>query len=184
MKLIEVLRPQLLLTDYHLRRLRLIDEHNYSGVLRKVNEELAARGKIYSQEWYQEGLLALKQYYAVALLDGMNMHAVSDRVDPFWHAHILHTMQYAEFCRDTVGGFMHHEPLDHEDLAAVDHVDSLYRFTRERYDEIFTHVSDRFNPRSLAREELICVHFGITYEAAGYAIFPPHPDAQPIVVPH
>ncbi|WP_228181866.1 glycine-rich domain-containing protein [Streptomyces anulatus] len=31
------------------------------------------------------------------------------RVDLFWHAFVLHTRRYAEFC-DALGGFIHHVP--------------------------------------------------------------------------
>lgn len=179
--LFETLRPNLPLSEYHRNRIRIIDHHDYSGVLRKVREDLVKLGQMREQEWYDEGLLSLKQYYAIALLDGMNMHAVSNNVDPFWHAHILHTKQYVKFCDDAVGGYMHHDPLNHADTVAVEHVESLYHFTRDRYEEVFSWISERFNPRTLLRNELICVHFGVTYEAAQHALFAPHPSAQPLV---
>lgn len=180
----DTLRPGLPLSEHHRRCIAYIDEHDFSGVLRKVREEQAALGLEHPQAWYDDGLLALKQYYAVALLDGHNMHAVSDRVDPFWHAHILHTRQYTEFGEQTTGAYMHHDPLDHADAEAVDHVDVLYHFTRRRYDEIFTYVSEHFNPRTLARHELICVHHRLGTEAADHAIFAPHPDGQERVRQH
>lgn len=180
MLLAETLHDALPLSEYHRTRINLIDQNDYTGVLRKVREETAKYNVAHPDVWYTEGLLALKQYYAVALLDGMNMHAVSDRVDPFWHAHILHTKQYTQFCDDVVGGYMHHEPLDPEDIIAVNHVATLYNFTRKRYDEIFKYTNDQFNPRTLSTDELICVHFGASYSAADKAIFLPHPDAQPL----
>lgn len=33
-------------------------------------------------------------------------------VDEVWHAHILHTRQYAEDCSTYCGFFIHHNPLD------------------------------------------------------------------------
>lgn len=33
-------------------------------------------------------------------------------VDEYWHAHILHTKQYAEDCQRYFGYFLHHEPDD------------------------------------------------------------------------
>ena len=34
-------------------------------------------------------------------------------VDEFWHAHVLYTEQYAEFCQRNFGKFIHHRPFDH-----------------------------------------------------------------------
>ncbi|SDT29790.1 hypothetical protein SAMN05216371_1812 [Streptomyces sp. TLI_053] len=36
----------------------------------------------------------------------------SSLVDIGWHAFILHTTDYAEFCRSLSGGFLHHVPSD------------------------------------------------------------------------
>jgi hypothetical protein len=37
-------------------------------------------------------------------------HEPDNDVDWYWHAHILHTKQYAEDCRRYFGYFLHHEP--------------------------------------------------------------------------
>ncbi|MFJ8147030.1 glycine-rich domain-containing protein [Streptomyces sp. NPDC096048] len=38
--------------------------------------------------------------------------APSELVDYGWHAFILHTVDYAEFCERVAGGFVHHVPTD------------------------------------------------------------------------
>jgi hypothetical protein len=38
--------------------------------------------------------------------------APSDQVDKGWHAFILHTADYAEFCQRVAGRFIHHRPTD------------------------------------------------------------------------
>ena len=35
---------------------------------------------------------------------------VSEDVDEFWHAHILHTMKYTEDCEKVFGTYVHHNP--------------------------------------------------------------------------
>jgi hypothetical protein len=37
----------------------------------------------------------------------------SPSVDDFWHAFILHTKDYEEFCQKHFGHYLHHEPKDH-----------------------------------------------------------------------
>ncbi|WP_131746480.1 hypothetical protein [Frankia sp. Cppng1_Ct_nod] len=36
----------------------------------------------------------------------------SRAIDPGWHAFLLHTRAYAQFCRTYAGGFIHHQPED------------------------------------------------------------------------
>lgn len=38
--------------------------------------------------------------------------APSDEVDKGWHAFILHTADYAEFCQRVAGRFIHHLPIE------------------------------------------------------------------------
>lgn len=42
----------------------------------------------------------------------------SPLVDDGWHAFILHTRDYAEFCERVAGRFLHHVPTDENDPAA------------------------------------------------------------------
>jgi hypothetical protein len=41
--------------------------------------------------------------------------APSKLVDHGWHAFILHTVDYARFCEQVVGRFVHHVPTDEDD---------------------------------------------------------------------
>ncbi len=177
--LFDTLSPGLVLSEELVARLRTIEEHDFGGVKHKVCEDLGRAGRHVTDEWLNAGVLALKQYYAIAIIDGINMHAVSDAVDPFWHAHILHTRQYADFCNRLAGRYLHHEPLDHGKSADVDFVKRLYDFTMRRYAECFVFVDPDFHPASPGRDELVCLHGG-DEAAALYAAFPRDPEAQPI----
>ena len=178
--LMETIRPAVRarMSEDLLRRLHVIDEHDYSGVVRKVREEMARVGARVSNDWLNAGVLALKRYYAIALIDGTNMHAVSDAVDPFWHAHILHTRQYREFCDQIADHYLDHDPLDHANDDDVEFVKRLYQFTRDQYDKCFTFFDERFHPENPAVSELVCIH-GNDIMAQALAIFPPIAAAQP-----
>jgi hypothetical protein len=43
--------------------------------------------------------------------------APSELVDVGWHAFLLHTHEYAGFCREVAGRFLHHVPSDPHDPA-------------------------------------------------------------------
>lgn len=47
--------------------------------------------------------------------NGGSNHGLLDQtqiVDDAWHAFILDTPAYAEFCRDALGRFLHHRPAE------------------------------------------------------------------------
>jgi hypothetical protein len=57
--------------------------------------------------------------------------APSNAVDPGWHAFILHTKAYAEFCDRVAGRFIHHLPIMNDDIrsgnALARTVEALHR---------------------------------------------------------
>lgn len=160
----------------HLRRIGLIDAIDFSAVAKKAKSEAAKRSEQLSDEYLERGILALKQYYAIAILDPANGHAVSPAVDHFWHAHMLFSPVYTGHCQQMIGEYMHHVPLDHDDVEQVEKVRRLYAYTISTFDKVFRRVDRKFWPRSLENAELICMHFGnsIMYmELQAHRLFEP-----------
>lgn len=169
-----------LVTSFHVTLLHFIDETDFSNIRRKVALDLTKIGIVADEGYLDEGILALKQYYALAILDPKNMHAISDVVDPFWHAHILHTEEYIDFCNRLIGRYLHHDPLDHEKLQAVGMVDRLYRYTVGCYEQFFSYVNPIFFPVELPVYRLVCKHMLVTSEdIRQYGLLPENPDMQP-----
>lgn len=162
------------LTELQLGKVRLIDAEDFSGVQRKVREELAKQGEPASAEFLEAGVLALKQYYAVALLDPHNEHAVSDVIDPFWHAHILHTELYIAFGERVFGQYVQHEPLDHGNTEQLRHVARLYAYTTVVYRQMFNYINPAFYPETMTDARLLCSHHQIDNPSLRQdSIFPP-----------
>lgn len=160
----------------HRERVDIIDKFDYSRVASKVSKDLGGLPSPY----LQDGIENLKLYYVVALLDPMNAHAVSRPVDPFWHAHILFTKEYSNFCKKVYSGYVHHVPLDETDEQAVAEVLKLYRYTTSVYDRIF-HSYDKswWSDASLGALGPVCLHQEIRdRELEASAIFPMHPEMQ------
>lgn len=151
---------QVRLQAEHIRRLQIIENEDYSGVIRKTREYFEETRTPFDQMYLERGIRALKQYYAIALLDPANAHAVSIPVDPFWHAHILHTEQYATFCKGVVGEYMHHQPLDRDNNSQVENVKTLYDYTLEIMRKLFTDVDSDFWPEGNSDGLQICFHKG------------------------
>lgn len=147
---------KLKVSDYHAEKLKLIDDFDYSNVVWKVNQEMSFTA---TPEYLHEGIANLKKYYAVALLDPFNEHAVSEMVDPFWHAHILFTQEYHKFCFQIFNQYVHHEPLNPSDLSEVRRIGSLYTYTLETYHKLFNDISEDWWPSTSSRDfKAICSH--------------------------
>jgi hypothetical protein len=150
-----------MLEPYHLTKVALIDAEDFSGVEREVRKMFKKQGINVSQDFLDSGVLALKQYYLIPVIDPKNMHAISDSADPFWHAHILHTKQYTKFCNTVFGEYIHHEPLDHAIESDVKDVRRLYNYTRAVIGTYFSFVDENFYPTNMPDVRLICTHYRI-----------------------
>lgn len=64
--------------------------------------------------WTRAFIDRLAPYYLATLTHMHAGHAtpVFEIIDAFWHAHILCTRDYADFCRKRFGRFIHHERID------------------------------------------------------------------------
>ncbi len=160
------------------KRLYFVDAEDYSDVVRKVMEYFSEIGFIPPPDYLERGIYALKQYYAVALLDPANAHAVSVPVDPFWHFHVLHSEKYMDFCERVIGEYMHHRPLDRSKKPNLEAVRRLYSYTLDVLPQIFSTVDLEFWPQDLSDAAIICWHKGnqeIYPQVQPYRLFEPTP---------
>jgi hypothetical protein len=74
-----------------------------------VEERLAQKGLV-APEDLAGATLEFKRYLTLVGLGYRNLGMLSPQVDEVWHAFILFTREYAEFCQDTFGMFLHHVP--------------------------------------------------------------------------
>src|SRR5687767_14985594 len=109
----------------HIEKLNAIDKFDYSKDRRKVQEHLDG----VTVRYIDEGIENLKRYYAVALIDAKNPHAVAAPVDVFWHTHMLFSKDYFKFCDDVYGGYVHHVPLNKADASQAEEVRKIYLYT-------------------------------------------------------
>lgn len=159
-----------------LRRVKVIDDHNYNGVCWKVNEWFKERhGYLPTSRYIESGVYGLKQYYAVALLDPLNAHAVSAKIDQFWHAHMLYSQEYSDFCNNVIGRYMHHVPLDTSNEEKIKEVERLYDYTLDILQKLFGELNKEDWPRRGEIDyKLICFHGKDYSEVNHYALFPPN----------
>ena len=170
------------LQSFHIDKVKFIDTVDFEPIKKLVVKEFRKFGVELSDEYLESGILSLKQYYAVALFDPLNMHAVSDNVDPFWHAHLLFTKPYRIFCDETVGAFMDHDPLeDNLNLEKVAGIRTLYEYTIECFNKFFVSYDKSFFPETLDDKRLMCTHYNDIqsgYTVGDHALLPRNVEMQ------
>lgn len=160
---------QIGMTYAHYLLLEAIDSHDFTFVKKKVAQE----EKITDQAYLDMGIVYLKRYYAIHVLDPLNPPAMSLPVDPFWHTHVLDSYDYTAFCNRIFGEYVHHIPLLYEDKVAVAYVTDFYNKTVTRHVEIFGDLDETFIPKDAA-SAVCCSPSGIGHLSAlaRIALFP------------
>lgn len=146
------------LSDRQTRVMEIIDEEDYIPVRKKVRFEASLQNQFLTEEYLNEGIFALKQYYAICFMDD-NAHAISFDLDPFWHAHILYTVQYHRFSEKLGIGYMHHAPNDPDSESETSALRVLYDHTQEVFEHCFNWISPVFNPKKHSDRLLLCSHY-------------------------
>ncbi len=174
MSLVDLIKPKM--SEFHIKQLNLIEHFDYSKIIKQVSKDFNG---CLTKAYLMEGIENLKKYYAVALLDPLNEHAVSKHVDPFWHAHIIHTEEYIDFCESVFEQYIQHEPLDEADKAQVAHVAGLYDYTMKIYHQLFKHTDSNWWPERYgaldSQGPIVCKHMLIQNDVIRTnALFPMH----------
>ncbi|MEX2029477.1 MAG: hypothetical protein WD906_00680 [Anaerolineales bacterium] len=74
-----------------------------------VAERLERKGLLAADE-IPAAILEFKRFMALIGLGHRGLEMASPKVDEVWHAFILFTREYAAFCQDVFGEFIHHVP--------------------------------------------------------------------------
>lgn len=89
----------------------------------------------------------LKRYLALRALDPDAVYGMVGVVDKLWHVFILFTKDYARFCGEAVGFFVHHTPRTSSDGLEGSPYDAYAR-TLAAYERVFGEPAPReFWPR-------------------------------------
>ena len=75
----------------------------------KVTDRYIKDSKV-SPQLAAETLVELKRWFTLCALHPEKMYATGGQVDEMWHTFILFTKDYARFCHDITGAFIHHVP--------------------------------------------------------------------------
>lgn len=92
----------------------LMDRDLFGELARRVmKEKQVTRG--YAERVIEQTIVFLK---ACGLKGAEARLSPSIQVDPGWHAFLLYTRDYAEFCERIAGRFIHHRPIWDRDISS------------------------------------------------------------------
>lgn len=100
-----------------------------------ANRVMVEHGK--SKTEAERGILEVKRYHAIDVLDPTYVHAISHPVDPYWHEHLHFSVDYKAFCEKFVGQFKDHFPIDESILGVREQLQGPWKRTLKIYEEYF-----------------------------------------------
>ena len=118
---------------------------------------------IYVDKWFRKDAIeAVKLYRNFLYLKRKygNEYALppSKEIDEVWHAHVLHTEDYIEFCNKAFGYYLHHHPHLVKEASSLEEINKLFTKTQEFYHTEFSDYLYAF--RFLKLKRLIKSVFG------------------------
>jgi hypothetical protein len=122
-------QPDVPLTDEQWAALQRLQDYDLTW----VPARLLKKG-VLPAEWVDDALFEFRRFLGLGIVGYTGLPMVSGAVDEVWHTCILATRLYADLCTQTVGHFVHHEPLDEreplegEPTAARETLDAFRRF--------------------------------------------------------
>lgn len=96
-------------TGHEIQRSKILFDRISTFDFGKVVQKYATEHKV-SSDTANEILLELKRWLTLCILHPENAYATGGAVDEMWHTFILFTKDYARFCQDIAGVFIHHSP--------------------------------------------------------------------------
>ncbi|HKY84967.1 MAG TPA: hypothetical protein VJ160_09105 [Anaerolineales bacterium] len=100
-----------------------------------VEERLIGKGSVAADK-VQGAVVEFKRYMALVGLGYRSLGMLSPEVDEVWHAFILFTREYAEFCQAAFGSFVHHVPRTSRSPRTESNADNFLA----AYGEVFGEV--------------------------------------------
>lgn len=105
-------------------------------VLQYENDDVAERIARYNGLSFEEARVLFKDTLTFLWLTQVSGGGIAPPpiIDSGWHAFILFTKDYAEFCKKTFGGFIHHHPRRSGDLDSKGPVQKTIRMIKQNLD--------------------------------------------------
>ena len=100
-------RPDVPLTDAQWTALQRLQDYDFAPVRARL-----LKTGVLPAERVDDAIFEFRRYLGLAIVGyDRRLSVYSAAVDEVWHTSLLFTRLYADLCEQTVGHFVHHEPL-------------------------------------------------------------------------
>jgi hypothetical protein len=111
-------RPELPLTDAQWTALQRLEDYDLAPVRARLLKQ-----ELLPAEQVDDAIFEFRRFMGLSILGHPRLPMVSAAVDEVWHTCLLFSRLYMDLCEQTVGKFVHHEPLTGETEDAGDRLD-------------------------------------------------------------
>jgi|GEM_PF-1788690 len=113
--------------------------------LDQVRERLV-RKQVLSEEIADQAIAEYRKFLVLARLGYGPLEMFSRQVDEVWHAHILFTRDYAEFCQMAFGRFFHHQPHTSSENSGSEKISKQQHDPAFHFATAYTNVFGSLSP--------------------------------------
>ena len=131
------IKPTVKLSELHMNQLDRLESFD----LWFVKEKLLAK-KLIDENHIDEAISEFKRFIALLIIDEGGVVMYSSEVDEVWHTFILFTREYAHFCEEVYGTFIHHNPYTSRTVQPL----HTFASFSERYKKVFGELSKLWKP--------------------------------------
>lgn len=125
------------MTDKQIRTLEELEQYDLSFV-----EERLKSHQLLEEDIVPKAIEGFKRYIGLAMLGHKHVSVPNKAVDEVWHTFLLYTKEYADFCKQLCGYFIHHCPENSVYATSSETSDSL---TSELYFRYFGRSVSHYN---------------------------------------
>lgn len=144
-KLLDTIKDEVKATlqPIQIESIKFIDNIDFSEAAKRASLDLKQIGKELNTELLEQGVLVLKQYYSLAILDSQNYQAINEALDDSWY-HVLFTRDYKEFCSNRMSEVGFHNSSSQQEEIPVVAFSRCYDFTMECWNKILNFFDNKF----------------------------------------
>lgn len=135
-------------------------DESFSRAVYTLDLSSTLKRLVHVDSWYKKSAeAALAQYRNFLILKKKygEEHKLppSYEVDEVWHAHVLHTEEYAHFCATIFGRFLHHHPHLGKEARSKEELAQLFEKTQSLYYQEFGCYLETIPKRAYRQKMLV-----------------------------
>ncbi|MEK6902012.1 MAG: hypothetical protein AABX02_00295 [archaeon] len=105
-----------------------------------LEKKLLHDGTFSTKQESAQAMREFKRFIALHVMHEKAFGMINPKVDAIWHAFILYTREYSQFCEATMGSYLHHVPCGPTDGGDQDALERDCEAFRSAYRDAFGEI--------------------------------------------